>query len=263
MGKNKTSGVIVLPDSIGASTARSRGAEGARDPAATRDGPATRVMLLGDVLFHREALARALHAHDDIVVVASVADVHAALMLADDERPDILIVDSPSDAVAQALAGLPLPCKIVFIGPVGDRCRQVQSRRGAIFVGAGSSLDEVHVALRFASPRIAPRSPAGPPVRIGGDADSNLTAREREVSRLVAVGCSNKEIADECGISIATVKNHVHHILGKLNVQRRAQLAHFAADPRPTDGAIPPQRLRLSGNRFEKADRASASRKRL
>jgi DNA-binding NarL/FixJ family response regulator len=195
-------------------------------------------MLLGEVLFHREALARALRAYDDIAVVGSVADVDAALILADHARPDILIVDSPSDSVAQALATRPLPCKLVLIGPIGERCRQLQSRRGAIFVGASSSLEEVHIAVRFANPRrIATRFSANTPHGIIGDADSSLTLREREVGRLLAIGCSNKEIADQCGISIATVKNHVHRILGKLNVQRRAQLAHFAADPRPASAS--------------------------
>jgi DNA-binding NarL/FixJ family response regulator len=246
VGKNKTVGVIALPDSGPARAIRSNARERDRDQAATRDAVASRVMLLGEVLFHREALARALRAYDDVAVVGSVADVHAALMLADDERPDILIVDSPSDDVAQALAARSLPCKVVFIGPVGERCRQLQSRRGAIFVGASSSLDEVHVALRFAQPRpTAPRSTTSTPNGIGSQDDSSLTRREREVRRLLADGCSNKEIADACGISIATVKNHVHRILGKLNVQRRAQIAHVSDDrPATVPGSVWTERFR-------------------
>lgn len=260
MGKHETGSVIALPDSRGTRAARRLEPEHDRDQTATHDGLSRRLILLGEVLFHREALARAFRAYDDVVVVGSVADVHAALMLVDDERPDILIVDSPSEAVAQTLAARPLACKVVFIGPVGERCRQLQSRRGAIFVGASSSLDEVHVALRFAKPLpIAPRSPAGRPNGSAGDADSILTLREQEIRRLLAVGCSNKEIANECGISIATVKNHVHRILGKLNVQRRAQLAHSAGDASPPVGPTRTQRLLVSG----KPDPASAARKHL
>ena len=110
----------------------------------------------------------------------------------------------------------------------GDH-RQLRSRGGAIFVGASSSLDEMHVAVRFAKPRqVASVPPTQPPPRFGPGADSILTRREREVSRLVAGGYSNKEIADACGISVATVKNHIHHILYKLNFQRRTQIARIA-----------------------------------
>jgi two-component system response regulator DesR len=184
--------------------------------------------LLGEVLFHRDALARALHEYDDIVLVGSVADVHAALILAEERSADVLLVDSPSDAVAQALAAHPVECKVVFIGAVGECCRQLGSRGAAIFVGASSSLDEVHAALRFAKPRrVALTLPPDLPQGLGGGAESILTIRQQEVGRLVAGGHSNKEIADTCGISIATVKNHVHHILRKLNFQRRAQLARL------------------------------------
>ena len=57
----------------------------------------------------------------------------------------------------------------------------------------------------------------------GGDAV--LTRREREIIRLIDDGLSNKEIAASLRIELATVKNHVHHILVKLGVQRRAEAA--------------------------------------
>jgi len=197
-GSDRADGVIAVPESIG------------------------RVVLLGEVLFHREALARALDAYADIAVIGSVADVHAALLVVEESSADALVVDSPSDDVARALSAHAPACKIVFIGSVGDCCRQLGTRVAALFVGATSSLDEVHAALRFARPRpIAPFAP---------DADSVLTSREQEVRRLLARGCSNKEIATACGISIATVKNHVHHILGKLNVQRRAQVGRLSRE---------------------------------
>lgn len=50
-----------------------------------------------------------------------------------------------------------------------------------------------------------------------------LTLREGEVLRLIGHGLSNKEIANELTVSIATVKHHVHHLLHKLKLQRRAQ----------------------------------------
>src|SRR5262249_10913963 len=52
-----------------------------------------------------------------------------------------------------------------------------------------------------------------------------LTAREREVLRLIDGGLSNKEIAVRLRIEVSTVKNHVHKVLEKLNVTSRAQAA--------------------------------------
>jgi len=55
-----------------------------------------------------------------------------------------------------------------------------------------------------------------------------LTAREREVVELLGEGLSNKEIASGLQIEVATVKNHVHNILDKLHVTRRAEAAALA-----------------------------------
>jgi DNA-binding NarL/FixJ family response regulator len=50
-----------------------------------------------------------------------------------------------------------------------------------------------------------------------------LTCREEEVAQLLLVGLSNKEIAQRLTIEVATVKNHVHNILGKLHARRRGE----------------------------------------
>jgi len=55
------------------------------------------------------------------------------------------------------------------------------------------------------------------------DREQELTRRESEVLELLGGGFSNKEIADKLCLSVATVKHHVHHVLEKLNLERRAQ----------------------------------------
>jgi len=55
-------------------------------------------------------------------------------------------------------------------------------------------------------------------------ATAALTRRELEISRLIATGLSNKDIARRLGISLGTTKSHVHNLLGKLSLQRRAEV---------------------------------------
>jgi DNA-binding NarL/FixJ family response regulator len=58
-----------------------------------------------------------------------------------------------------------------------------------------------------------------------GDPFASLTAKERDVARLVSSGLTNREIADRLYISVATVKDHVHHILVKSGLANRAAVA--------------------------------------
>jgi DNA-binding NarL/FixJ family response regulator len=62
------------------------------------------------------------------------------------------------------------------------------------------------------------------------DVDFALTRRESEVLELVGRGFSNKEIASELCLSVATVKHHVHHVLEKLQLKRRAQAMRRVRD---------------------------------
>ncbi len=65
-------------------------------------------------------------------------------------------------------------------------------------------------------------------LRPSGQADpcfADLSPREREVAGLLAVGLRNKDIALALGISLGTVKDHVHHILSKTGLDSRAAVA--------------------------------------
>ncbi|HEY0320035.1 MAG TPA: response regulator transcription factor [Pyrinomonadaceae bacterium] len=62
------------------------------------------------------------------------------------------------------------------------------------------------------------------------DVDLALTRRESEVLELLGRGFSNKEIGSELCLSVATVKHHVHHILEKLKLERRAQAMRRVRD---------------------------------
>ena len=70
---------------------------------------------------------------------------------------------------------------------------------------------------------------AGEPARESAPRPSPLTAREREVIRLVARGLSNKEIASRLGLSEHTVHRHVGNILTRLDLPSRAAAVAYAA----------------------------------
>jgi two-component system, NarL family, nitrate/nitrite response regulator NarL len=71
---------------------------------------------------------------------------------------------------------------------------------------------------------------AGRPTAV---ADTVLTRREREIAALVACNLPNKEIARRLRLCPATIKNHVHNILQKLNIHRRRDIAGLRLDPNP------------------------------
>ena len=94
---------------------------------------------------------------------------------------------------------------------------------------AARLLESKHVTIDFPAarelghPLIVLRVPgAAPPPAAWVSA---LTPREREVAKLVASGLSNKVIAAELGLSLLTVKDHVHHILTKSGLRARSALA--------------------------------------
>lgn len=75
------------------------------------------------------------------------------------------------------------------------------------------------------APGVAAQAPATPEKGVMGRAPGSLTVREVEVLRLLAVGKTNRQIAEELVISLSTVKRHVEHIITKLEVSDRTQAA--------------------------------------
>ena len=98
--------------------------------------------------------------------------------------------------------------------------------------GASYSFDQA-VALALGEDPDAPGSsgaPATPSRRPGPDAPGRLTPREREIAVLLAEGLTNREIAARLVISQRTAETHVDHILAKLGMTSRAQVASWVAE---------------------------------
>lgn len=139
------------------------------------------------------------------------------------------------DARERARAGLELENRVgsrVWISRTTDLINRIGTARGPALSrdqAAAATLEDIDLAM-----------PPAPAVTAAWHA-FGLSARELEVARLVADGLSNPAIASALFISVATAKTHVSHILAKLGLESRVQLASWAAghDPGPASPARP------------------------
>ena len=204
-----------------------------------------RVFIVSDVRLLCDGLTLSL-AQQPSVIVAGSAERAAAPARVAELRPDVVLLDvcMPGGLELPVSLRQALPeVKIVAIA-VADVEQDVFACAEAGvsgFVSRNGSIQDlvtaVHCAVRnelVCSPRIAALLFS----RIGAKRTSErqhdaltsreqdaLTRREQEIVSLMTAGLSNKEIARQLRIQNATVKNHIHSILGKLQVRRRGEVA--------------------------------------
>jgi two-component system, NarL family, nitrate/nitrite response regulator NarL len=207
--------------------------------------PPVRVSLVGGLRVHREALAAALDDERRLRVKAPAAD--SAFV----RDADVVLVDAASaEDGLELIRGLAekTDAAIVVLGaPDSDRDVIAFAELGvAGFVERDAPLDELVSAVVTVAggegsvpPRIAAtllRGFSRPASRRDSPRGADLTMREREVVDLIGAGLTNKEIAARLYIEVGTVKNHVHNILDKLKVSRRAEaVAHLRLIESPDD----------------------------
>jgi two-component system, NarL family, nitrate/nitrite response regulator NarL len=212
-----------------------------------------RVFIVAEVNLYREGLADALGRRDGISVVGTAASTPDALAEMVQLRPDIVLLEvGPSGPEALALAAAALPgIKIVALA-IRELEQDVIAcvEAGACaYVTRDASIDHLVRMLECVArgeaicpPHIVGsvlrRLTALAATRPTGRRHHGLTHRELEVVVLIDGGLSNKQIASRLHVELSTVKNHVHHILEKLEVRRRvdapARLREILPPPRPT-----------------------------
>jgi two-component system, NarL family, response regulator LiaR len=206
---------------------------------------AIRVLIADDHAVVRQGLRTFLDLQEDLEVVGEASDGGEAVEVAEREAPDVVLMDlvmPGMDGIAaiRALRERVPGARAIALTSFGDDERVFPAvRAGAAgyllkdvepgelvrairVVHAGQSVVHPAVASRLLEELAADGAATG---RAPGEV---LTAREREVLRLIARCRSNKVIARELGVSEKTVKTHVSHILGKLGVTARTQAALFA-----------------------------------
>jgi two-component system nitrate/nitrite response regulator NarL len=193
------------------------------------------------VRLYREGLSEMLRLEPTVDVVGLAADAPAAITLASDLQPEIVCVDVAMPdglLIVRRLGAVARGCSVVALG-IAETDRDVvacaeagvagfitrdQSLSEAVSVVQGVARGELSCSARTAAAllrRVAVLSTQREPP----PSQDGLTPREREIVELIALGRSNKQIARELCIELSTVKNHVHHVLEKLGVHRRAEAA--------------------------------------
>lgn len=187
----------------------------------------------------RSALRMLLDAEEDLHVVAEAGDVDSTVRCVRSHQPSILILDinmpgGPSlPAIPEMLRVSPETGIVVLTmqsDPVFAREAMQAGVRGYILKDAADS--ELVKAVRLAAeggtylqPELGARvaaEPSGPP--------DDLSEREFEVLRLIALGHTNGEIADELFLSVRTVESHRAHIQQKLRLTKRSELVRYALE---------------------------------
>jgi two-component system, NarL family, response regulator DevR len=204
----------------------------------------TRLMIVDDHEVVRMGLRAAIEVEPDFAVVAEAANGREAVVQAQAQRPDIVLMDVRMDgmggieACREIRALLPATRVLMLTsfaeeetvvaallaGAAGyvlknvARARLLEALRS---VARGDSLLDSKVTRGVVDKLIGMHDKGGP--------DDDLTAREREVLLLIAEGATNKEIAAKLVVSDNTARNHVSHILTKLGFSRRSEAAAYAA----------------------------------
>lgn len=208
--------------------------------------PDISVLLVDDQDLVRSGLRRILRRKDGFTVVAECADGDEVPAAVAEHHPDVVVMDLRMKRVdgieaTRKLAATGSPPVLALTTFDDDELLSGVLRAGASgFVLKDSSAEELIRAVRAVAQGDSYLDPAvTAPVlstyrRAAGehrsDTVAELTARERDVLRLIGQGCSNAEIADELCISELTVKSHVGRIFVKLDLRDRAAAIVYAYD---------------------------------
>ncbi|MCB1153138.1 response regulator transcription factor, partial [bacterium] len=201
-----------------------------------------KVILADDHKMIREGLSALLQSEADVEVVAEAQDGATAVKLAREHKPDVMIMDivmpdlNGIDATRQIMEFAP-ETKIIALSMHTEKrfVTEMLEAGASGYLLKDSAFEEliraINVVLEgktYLSPEISGvlvqdyRRKGGAPD--GRSAQAALSAREREVLRLLAEGKSTKGIAAQLEVSVKTIETHRHRIMHKLGIHNVAEL---------------------------------------
>jgi DNA-binding NarL/FixJ family response regulator len=210
-----------------------------------------RVLLADDHALVRAGMRSLLGGMAQVQVVAEAASGEEALQLAERERPDVVLMDiamkgmTGLEAAARLRERSPGVRVVILSMHAGEEYVLQALRAGAVgYLLKDAATGELELALRsvmrgesWFSPAVSRQVVEGYVQRVGGEPGADvLTARQREVLRLVAGGKSTKEIAFDLNLSVKTVETHRAQIMERLGIRDVAGLVRYAL----RTGLVPP-----------------------
>jgi two-component system, NarL family, response regulator DegU len=225
------------------------------------------ILICEDQTLMRESLRTVLDLEPGFSVVGEAADGEEGVKLAENLRPDIVLMDvqMPRQNGVQATSAITargLPCRVIILttfdyedyvfdaikaGAVGYLLKDTPA------TDLATTIRRVYAGEPFIQPKVAtkllmefgrrgqplPQTSSEPKGEMAGGGDAvdmsgalleGLSQREADVLRLLALGTSNRDIADQLVLAEGTVKNHVSNILMKLHAANRTQAANLARE---------------------------------
>ena len=198
-----------------------------------------RIVLADDHTVVRTALRLLLEAEEGLEVVAEAGDTEDTTRYVRAHKPDVLILDlnmpgGPSlSAVPELLEASPQTAIVVLtMQPESSFARQAMQLGVRGYVLKDAVDEQLVTAVRVASeggtylqPELGARLAAGQ-----DQTPDDLSEREIEILRMIALGHTNSEIADHLFLSVRTVESHRAHIQQKLGLSKRSELVRYALD---------------------------------
>jgi two-component system response regulator NreC len=199
-----------------------------------------RIVLADDHAVVRSALRMLLEAEADFEVVAEAGDAENAARKVRGHHPDVLVLDLNMPG-GSGLAMLPKirdespDTQVVVLTMQSEPAfaREAMQAGALGYVLKEAADAELVRAVRMAAagetylqPELGARLAAEP----GSTAPDDLSQRELEVLRLIALGYTNNEIAEQLYLSVRTVESHRAHIQQKLRLTTRSELVRYALE---------------------------------
>jgi two-component system response regulator NreC len=205
------------------------------------------VVIADDHTVVRQGLRLLLDNEDGLQVIAEAGTVPDAERLTAAHRPSVLVLDlnmpggSSLEAIPRLRERSPATAIVVLTMQDDPAFARQALQAGALgFVLKEAADEELLEAIRLAAtgdtylnPRLGARLAAQPPEPVGRPDD--LSEREAQVLRLIALGHTNGEIAGQLFLSTRTVETHRAHIQQKLRRTSRSELVRYALEHRLVD----------------------------
>jgi two-component system response regulator NreC len=203
------------------------------------------VLLADDHPIVRQGMRNLLEADADLLVVGEAEDGLQAVQLAEQLKPDVVIVDmmmprlNGMEAIRQITSRLPnTHCIVLSMQSADPYIVQALKAGAAGYVLKDSAPNEIANAIqqvlsgkRYLSPLLSEKLIDLFVLKIEAevlDPYNSLTAREREVLQLAAEGLSNSDIAEQLSISHRTVEQHRQSMMNKMGFKNQTDLIRFA-----------------------------------